>query len=100
METSYAGYPVYKGLQLPLEFMGIRGRFILIAAVTFGVSFLGFIAGYVLFGLGIFGLGISLLILGVSAGGGLLTIYMKQKKGLHSKRRDKGVQHYHHLYER
>jgi hypothetical protein len=25
---------------------------------------------------------------------------MKQKKGLHSKRRDKGVQHYHHLYER
>ena len=95
METNYAGYPVYKGLQLPLEFMGIRGRFILIAAATFGVSFLGFIAGYVLFGLGI-----SLLILGVSAGGGLLTIYMKQKKGLHSKRRDKGVQHYHHLYDR
>ena len=93
METNYAGYPVYKGLQLPLEFMGIRGRFILIAAATFGVSFLGFIAGYVLFGLGI-----ALLILGLSAGGGLLTIYMKQKKELHSKRRDKGVQHYHHLY--
>ena len=95
METNYAGYPVYKGLQLPLEFMGIRGRFILIAAATFGVSFLGFIAGYVLFGLGI-----ALLILGVSAGGGQLTIYVKQRQGLHTKRRDKGVQHYHHLYER
>ena len=90
METNYAGYPVYKGLQMPLEFMGIRGRFILIAAVTFGVSFLGFIAGYVLFGLGI-----ALLMLGVSAG-----IYVKQRKGLHTKQREKGIKHYHHLYER
>ena len=65
MEANYAGYPVYKGLQMPLEFMGIRGRFILIAAATFGAAFLGFIAGYVLFGLGI-----ALLVLGVSAGGG------------------------------
>ena len=24
MEASYNGYPVYKGLQMPLEFMGIR----------------------------------------------------------------------------
>lgn len=95
MAANYNGYPVYKGLQMPLEFMGIRGRFILIAAVTFGVSFLGFIAGYVLFGLGI-----ALLVLGVSAGGGLLTIYVKQRKGLHTKQREKGIKHYHHLYER
>ena len=95
MEASYNGYPVYKGLQMPLEFMGIRGRFILIAAVTFGVSFLGFIAGYVLFGLGI-----ALLVLAVSAGGGLLTIYVKQRKGLHTKQREKGIKYYHYLYER
>jgi len=44
MQTNYAGYPVYKGLQMPLEFMGIRGRFIGIAAATFGAAFLGFIA--------------------------------------------------------
>ena len=94
MESSYAGYPVYKGLQLPLEFMGIRGRFILIAAATFGVSFLGFIAGYVLFGLGI-----ALLILGVSAGGGLATIYLKQRQGLHTKQRDKRVKCHRHLDE-
>ena len=95
MEASYNGYPVFKGLQLPLEFMGIRGRFIIIAAATFGASFLGFIAGYVLFGLGI-----ALLVLAVSAGGGLLTIYVKQKKGLHTKHRDRGVYHYKQMYER
>ena len=106
MEANYAGYPVYKGLQMPLEFMGIRGRFILIAAATFGAAFLGFIAGYVLFGLGI-----ALLVLGVSAGGGLLTIYLKQRNGLHTKQKEKqrnglhtkqkekGIKHYHHLYE-
>ena len=50
MEVNYGGYPVFKGLQMPLEFMGIRGRFIVIAAATFGVAFLGFILFYVLFG--------------------------------------------------
>lgn len=95
MQTNYAGYPVYKGLQMPLEFMGIRGRFIWIAAATFGAAFLGFISGYVLCGLGI-----ALIILGVSAGGGLLTIYLKQRQGLHTKQRDKGIKHYCNLYER
>ena len=33
------GYPVYKGLQKPLEFMGIRGRFLTLAAAAIGVSF-------------------------------------------------------------
>ena len=65
MEANYAGYPVYKGLQMPLEF----------------------------------GLGIALLVLGVSAGGGLLTIYLKQRNGLHTKQKEKGIKHYHHLYE-
>ena len=37
------GYPVYKGLQKPLEFMGIRGRFLTLAAAAIGVSFVGFI---------------------------------------------------------
>ena len=63
MEANYAGYPVYKGLQMPLEFMGIRGRFILIAAATFGA------------------------------------IYLKQRNGLHTKQKEKGIKHYHHLYE-
>ena len=35
------GFPVFKGLQKPLEFMGIRGRFLTLAAVAIGVSFVG-----------------------------------------------------------
>ena len=32
MQVNYSGYPVFKGLQRPLEFMGIRGRFLTYAA--------------------------------------------------------------------
>ena len=32
-------YPVFKGLQKPLEFMGIRGKFIYYAAGTFLFGF-------------------------------------------------------------
>ena len=95
MEVNYGGYPVFKGLQLPLEFMGIRGRFIVIAAATFGAAFLGFILFYVLFGT------IPALIVAVSTGGsGLLAIYIKQKKVLHSKRRHQGIFIYNRLFER
>lgn len=43
-KNSQDGFPVFKGLQKPLEFMGIRGRFLTLAAVAIGVSFVGFIA--------------------------------------------------------
>ena len=57
--------------------MGIRGRFIVIAAATFGVAFLGFILFYVLFGT------VPALIVAVTTGGsGLLAIYIKQKNYL------------------
>ena len=73
MEVNYGGYPVFKGLQMPLEFMGIRGRFIVIAAATFGVAFLGFILFYVLFGT------VPALIVAIAtSGSGLLAIYIKQ----------------------
>ena len=36
-------YPVFKGLQKPLEFMGIRGKFIYYAAATFLCGFIGFL---------------------------------------------------------
>ena len=95
MEVNYGGYPVFKGLQLPLEFMGIRGRFIWIAAATFGAAFLGFILFYVLFGTLP-----ALIVTVVVAGSGLAAIYVKQKKGLHSKRRHQGFYIYSHLFER
>ena len=39
MAMNPEGYPVFKGLQKPLEFMGIRGRFLTLAAAAVGVSF-------------------------------------------------------------
>ena len=43
MTMNQEGYPVFKGLQKPLEFMGIRGRFLTLAVAAIGVSFVGFI---------------------------------------------------------
>ena len=34
MTMNQEGYPVFKGLQKPLEFMGIRGRFLTLAAAS------------------------------------------------------------------
>ena len=47
---NHEGYPVFKGLQKPLEFMGIRGRFLTLAAGAIGVSFVGFIGFSIVLG--------------------------------------------------
>lgn len=86
MATDKEGYPVFKGLQKPLEFMGIRGRFLTLAASAIGVSFIGFIVFSIALGK-IAGF-IAMLVMAVI---GLAVIYIKQRGGLHNKRRDKGV---------
>ena len=78
------GYPVFKGLQKPLEFMGIRGRFLTLAAAAIGVSFVGFI-------------GFSFIAMMVMALVGLITIYIKQRGGLHNKKRSRGIYIYRSL---
>ncbi len=79
-------FPVFKGIQKPLEFMGIRGRFLMFAAATIGISFLAFIISSIVIGkLGGF------IVMMITIGGGLATIYIKQKQGLHNKRIDKGI---------
>ena len=76
------GFPVFKGLQKPLEFMGIRGRFLTLAAVAIGVSFVGFIAFSIVLGkLAGF---VAMLVM---AAAGLATIFVKQRGGLHNKKR-------------
>lgn len=50
MTMNQEGYPVFKGLQKPLEFMGIRGRFLTLAAAAIGVSFVSFIAFSIVLG--------------------------------------------------
>jgi hypothetical protein len=93
MEVLYEGYPVFKGLQKPLEFFGIRGKFLIYAAASIGLGFVAFlIVAFLadkLFGL---------LALLVVTGAGVGFIFIKQKQGLHSKQTYKGIVVYKNLY--
>ena len=86
MEISNNGYPIFKGLQKPLEFMGIRGRFLIWIAGAIGVGFAGFLVCSFLIGklVGI----IFLFIISVV---GYLYSFIFQQKGLHNKKKHKGV---------
>lgn len=90
--STYPSYHVFKGLQKPLEFLGMSGRYIKWAAIAAGSAILGFILGYI-----ICGFLVGIIILFVSAGVGVFLIFTKQKKGLHAKHIDKGVFVYAHL---
>lgn len=87
-EERYADFPVFKGLQKPLEFMGFQGRYIYWAA---GGSIVGFIIAYCLLG---FVVGLVVLVFAISTGATL--IFLKQRKGLHTKKSDQGVYIYAH----
>lgn len=82
----YPSYPMFKGLQKPLEFMGIQGRYIYWAAGAIGGAIIGFIVMYCLVG---FIAGLITLV--ASLGTGAVLVFFKQKKGLHTKKCDKGV---------
>lgn len=85
-DGDYREYPIFRGLQRPLEFMGIQGRYIYWAAATAGSAIIGFILGYCLVG---FLVGLIILVIALCTGATL--IFIKQQKGLHSKHNDKGV---------
>jgi hypothetical protein len=84
--NEYESYPMFKGLQKPLEFMGIQGRYITWAACAVGGAILGFIIAYC-----ILGIVAGLIVLAVSLCTGAGLIFFKQKKGLHTKKEDHGV---------
>ena len=86
INSQYLSYPMFKGLQKPLEFMGIQGRYITWAAIAVGGAILGFIIAYC-----IFGFVVGLIVLAVSLLAGAALIFFKQKKGLHTKKEDRGV---------
>ena len=85
-DTRPLEYPMFKGLQRPLEFMGIQGRYIYWAAGAIGGAIVGFIVAYCLSGFLA-----GLIVLVVALGVGAVLILLKQRKGLHSKKNDKGV---------
>lgn len=84
--VNYIDYPMFKGLQRPLEFMGLQGRYIYWAAGTAGATLLGFMLLYALIGF-IVALIVAVITLCVGAG----LIILKQRKGLHSKKDKKGL---------
>ena len=86
IESRYISYPVFKGLRKPLEFMGIQGRYITWAACAVGGAILGFIIVYCF--LGFFA---GLIVLCLSLATGAILVFLKQKKGLHTKKEDHGV---------
>lgn len=88
-ENRYPDYPLFRGLQRPLEFMGLQGRYIYWAAGAAGGAILGFIIVYCIAG---FVAGLIVLVASVSVGSAL--ILFKQRKGLHTKKEDKGVYMY------
>lgn len=75
--------------------LGIRGRFLMLAAAAIGVSFVGFIVFSIVLGkLAGF---IAMLIM---AAVGIATIFIKQRGGLHNKRRDNGIFIYKNIFKR
>lgn len=84
--NEHPGYVTSKGLQRPLEVFGLRGRYIVWAVVTVIATFVLFVVGFIVAGFTV-GLIMSTAVLGV--GGGL--IFLKQSKGLYSKKEDKGI---------
>ena len=85
-DERYPDYPLFKGLQRPLEFMGIQGRYIYWAAGVAGGAIVGFIIAYCLAG---FVVGLVVLVAVVSTG--IALIMLKQRKGLHTKKDGRGV---------
>ncbi len=83
---SYPDYPMFKGLQRPLELMGLQGRYIYWGAGAVGGGIIGFVVMYIIFG---FVVGLITLVASLAVGAGL--IMFKQRKGLHSKKNDKGI---------
>lgn len=80
------GYPIFRGLQKPLEFLGLQGRYIVWAAITAGVGLVGFMMVYIFFG---FVVGLIFAVISFSTGIGLILV--KQRRGLHSKKVEKGL---------
>ena len=79
-------YPVFKGLQRPLEVMGFKGRYVYWAAGAVGGALIGFLVVYIAVG---FLVGALVAVLSLSTGAAM--IFIKQHKGLHSKLDDKGI---------
>jgi len=79
-------FPIYKGLQKPLEFKGLKGKYIYWAV---GSLLAGLVLGALTMSLVNMWLGAIVLVGSIT--GGLVFIASKQKQGLHSKASSQSV---------
>lgn len=86
LDDSQMECQMFKGLQRPLEFMGLQGRYITWAGITAGVAILGFMLVYALTGFLL-----ALVFAAVTITVGIALIMVKQRKGLYSKKIHKGL---------
>lgn len=93
-EFEYPEYSVFKGLQKPLEFMGLQGRYIYWAAGTIGGGLLVFLVGFITIGFVV-----AIIAAGIIFGVGGALIFIKQTKGLHTKKTPKGIFVFAHSFE-
>jgi len=93
-EFEYPEYSVFKGLQKPLEFMGLQGRYIYWAAGTVGGGLLVFLVGFITIGFVV-----AIIAAGIIFGVGGALIFIKQTKGLHTKKAPKGIFVFAHSFE-
>lgn len=94
MQDSYPSYPLLSGLQKPLEFKGIRGRFLGWMAGIVGTAAMG-----TLILLSLTSLIVGLVFLVITVGGGYLILRIKQKQGLHNKKKSNDTLVYHNLFK-
>lgn len=90
----YQIYPIFTSLQRPYEFMGLKGRYIFWVAGSVLAAIVMFFLLYTTIGV-MYGVIAFLLIVGVSIG---LT-FIRQKKGLHTKKEFSGIFIYKKMYE-
>ncbi|WP_431293359.1 DUF4133 domain-containing protein [Pedobacter sp. P26] len=80
------GYPIYKGLDLPLVYRGFKGKFIYYGIGSLAAALaLGGISG------ALFGMYAGGFLTIAAIAGGLFYTFHKQKSGLHSKTRNQGI---------
>lgn len=94
-QNGYPDIPVYKGLQRPLEVLGLQGRYVWWGAGALFGSVIGFLICSILFGFIA-----ALVVFTVIAGTGTVMIMVKQRHGLHSKHIDKGIFVYYRTNDR
>lgn len=87
--------PMYKGLQQPLEIMGLQGRYIIWAAATAGIALTG---SFVMFILSNFLVTLIFCIITVLIG--TVLIMVKSRKGLHTKHEYHGIYVFYLLHDK